>query len=90
MWVLPNRSGLNANYQLPETVKLFRELRKSRSSSRFADLKSDKANYTERTFESAEQVAVGGAGMYEGRCRSCVVPHADADGTRGVRVLESS
>lgn len=26
VWVLPNPSGLNANYQLPELVKLFREL----------------------------------------------------------------
>lgn len=36
------------------------------------------ANYTQRTFESEERVAVGGAGMYEARCRSCFVPHADA------------
>jgi double-stranded uracil-DNA glycosylase len=28
VWVLPNPSGLNANYQLPELVKLFRSLRK--------------------------------------------------------------
>jgi len=28
VWVLPNPSGLNANYQLPELVKLFRELRR--------------------------------------------------------------
>ena len=27
VWVLPNPSGLNANYQLPELVKLFRMLR---------------------------------------------------------------
>ena len=27
IWVLPNPSGLNANYQLPELVKLFRALR---------------------------------------------------------------
>jgi len=27
VWVLPNPSGLNANYQLPELVRLFRELR---------------------------------------------------------------
>jgi TDG/mug DNA glycosylase family protein len=27
VWVLPNPSGLNANYQLPELVKLFRKLR---------------------------------------------------------------
>ena len=29
VWVLPNPSGLNANYQLPELVKLFRELREA-------------------------------------------------------------
>ena len=29
IWVLPNPSGLNANYQLPELVKLFKELRKA-------------------------------------------------------------
>lgn len=28
LWVLPNPSGLNANYQLPELVRLFRRLRK--------------------------------------------------------------
>src|SRR5437016_4460597 len=28
VWVLPNPSGLNANYQLPELVRLFAELRK--------------------------------------------------------------
>jgi double-stranded uracil-DNA glycosylase len=27
VWVLPNPSGLNANYQLPRLVELFRELR---------------------------------------------------------------
>jgi TDG/mug DNA glycosylase family protein len=27
LWVLPNPSGLNANYQGPELVALFRELR---------------------------------------------------------------
>jgi double-stranded uracil-DNA glycosylase len=27
VWVLPNPSGLNANHQLPELVRLFRELR---------------------------------------------------------------
>ncbi|HEX5701712.1 MAG TPA: hypothetical protein VFX97_00675 [Pyrinomonadaceae bacterium] len=26
IWVLPNPSGLNANYQLPDLAKLFREL----------------------------------------------------------------
>jgi TDG/mug DNA glycosylase family protein len=29
VWVLPNPSGLNANYQLPDLVKLFRSLRDS-------------------------------------------------------------
>ena len=29
VWVLPNPSGLNANYQLPELVKLFEKLRVS-------------------------------------------------------------
>jgi TDG/mug DNA glycosylase family protein len=29
VWVLPNPSGLNANYQLPQLVKLFSELRKA-------------------------------------------------------------
>ena len=36
------------------------------------------ANYSQRTFESEERVAVGAAGMYEARCRMCFVPHADA------------
>jgi thymidine kinase len=36
------------------------------------------ANYSQRTFESEERVAVGAAGMYEARCRVCFVPHADA------------
>ena len=27
VWVLPNPSGLNANYQLPDLVKLFRQMR---------------------------------------------------------------
>jgi thymidine kinase len=36
------------------------------------------ANYTQRTFDSEERVAVGGANMYEARCRQCFVPHADA------------
>jgi thymidine kinase len=36
------------------------------------------ANYTQRTFESEERVAVGGGDMYEARCRGCFVPHADA------------
>ncbi len=29
VWVLPNPSGLNANYQLPELVQLFRRLRRA-------------------------------------------------------------
>jgi thymidine kinase len=36
------------------------------------------ANYSQRTFESEERVAVGATGMYEARCRNCFVPHADA------------
>src|SRR5918998_1310327 len=35
------------------------------------------ANYSQRTFESEERVAVGATGMYEARCRRCFVPHAD-------------
>jgi len=34
VWVLPNPSGLNANYQLPALVKLFRALRAAASSKR--------------------------------------------------------
>lgn len=29
LWVLPNPSGLNANYQLPELVRLFKALRRA-------------------------------------------------------------
>lgn len=29
LWVLPNPSGLNANHQLPDFVRMFRELRES-------------------------------------------------------------
>jgi double-stranded uracil-DNA glycosylase len=29
VWVLPNPSGLNANYQLPDLVELFKELRRA-------------------------------------------------------------
>lgn len=29
LWVLPNPSGLNANHQLPDFVRMFRDLRKS-------------------------------------------------------------
>ncbi len=39
------------------------------------------ANYSQRTFESEERVAVGAGGMYEARCRRCFVPHADAPTT---------
>jgi thymidine kinase len=41
------------------------------------------ANYSQRTFESEERVAVGAGGMYEARCRSCFVPHADAPTVHG-------
>jgi len=34
VWVLPNPSGLNANYQLPALVKLFRRLWLQSSTSR--------------------------------------------------------
>jgi TDG/mug DNA glycosylase family protein len=34
LWVLPNPSGLNANYQLPDLVRLFGELRDAVSYSR--------------------------------------------------------
>src|SRR5215212_8861216 len=36
------------------------------------------ANYSQRTFQSEERVAVGAADKYEARCRMCFVPHADA------------
>jgi thymidine kinase len=36
------------------------------------------ANYSQRTFESEEQVAIGASDKYEARCRRCFVPHADA------------
>ena len=36
------------------------------------------ANYSQRTFDSDERVAVGAADKYEARCRQCFVPHADA------------
>ena len=35
------------------------------------------ANYSQRTFQSNEQVEVGAADKYEARCRKCFVPHAD-------------
>ena len=36
------------------------------------------ANYSQRTFESEERVAVGASDKYEARCRACFVPHADS------------
>ncbi len=36
------------------------------------------ANYSQRTFQSEERVAVGASDKYEARCRRCFVPHADA------------
>jgi thymidine kinase len=36
------------------------------------------ANYSQRTVETKERVAVGASDMYEARCRRCFVPHADA------------
>ncbi len=41
------------------------------------------ANYSQRTFESEERVAVGATGMYEARCRRCFVPHADPPTVHG-------
>ena len=41
------------------------------------------ANYSQRTFESEERVAVGASDKYEARCRSCFVPHADAPTEHG-------
>jgi thymidine kinase len=41
------------------------------------------ANYSQRTFESDERVAVGAADKYEARCRRCFVPHADAPTVHG-------
>src|SRR5258708_2962923 len=35
------------------------------------------ANYSQRTFDSEERVAVGASDKYEARCRRCFVPHAD-------------
>ena len=41
------------------------------------------ANYSQRTFESDERVAVGASDKYEARCRMCFVPHADAPTVHG-------
>jgi thymidine kinase len=41
------------------------------------------ANYSQRTFESEERVAVGASDKYEARCRACFVPHADAPTVHG-------
>jgi TDG/mug DNA glycosylase family protein len=35
VWVLPNPSGLNANYQIGDLVKLFRRLRKATQENRW-------------------------------------------------------
>jgi len=42
VWVLPNPSGLNANYQLPALVKLFRSLRSSIAIDRPAAVDRDR------------------------------------------------
>lgn len=34
VWVLPNPSGLNANYQLPELARLFKDLRTASAAAR--------------------------------------------------------
>jgi double-stranded uracil-DNA glycosylase len=47
VWVLPNPSGLNANYQLPDLVRLFRELRKSNEGLAAGDLLDGTTNYDE-------------------------------------------
>jgi len=39
------------------------------------------ANYSQRTFQSEERVAVGASDKYEARCRNCFVPHADSPTT---------
>jgi thymidine kinase len=41
------------------------------------------ANYSQRTFQSEERVAVGAADKYEARCRMCFVPHADEPTVNG-------
>jgi thymidine kinase len=41
------------------------------------------ANYSQRTFDSEERVAVGASDKYEARCRMCFVPHADAPTVHG-------
>src|ERR671918_2867420 len=41
------------------------------------------ANYSQRTFESEERVAVGASDRYEARCRMCFIPHADAPTVHG-------
>jgi TDG/mug DNA glycosylase family protein len=42
VWVLPNPSGLNANYQLPALVKLFRSLRNASAVGRQAAAGGDR------------------------------------------------
>jgi TDG/mug DNA glycosylase family protein len=46
VWVLPNPSGLNANYQLPALVKLFRSLWLQSSTSRSSARSRSKASPT--------------------------------------------
>ena len=43
VWVLPSPSGLNANYQMPELVKLFRRLWQQSSTSRSSGKSRSKA-----------------------------------------------
>ncbi|MGB7922407.1 MAG: thymidine kinase [Pyrinomonadaceae bacterium] len=46
------------------------------------------ANYSQRTFDSEERVAVGAGDRYEARCRRCFVPHADAPTSRIVEAID--
>ena len=43
VWVLPNPSGLNANYQLPELVKLFRAVARMIFQGRFGRCRQPRA-----------------------------------------------
>jgi TDG/mug DNA glycosylase family protein len=44
VWVLPSPSGLNANYQLPQLVQLFRDLRKAAGRMKAANEEATIAN----------------------------------------------
>jgi double-stranded uracil-DNA glycosylase len=46
VWLLPNPSGLNANYQLPELVKLFLNLWRQSSTSRSSARSRSRASRT--------------------------------------------